>query len=479
MANRTQGKNDKGIEERARHVKVTLINPPAPQVETFSLLGITVPPLGLAYLAAVLENNGHSVRIIDAPALNLSLLQIRRELERDQPDVIGVTSTTPTIYEALAVVRTARKVCPNAVTVVGGPHASFFATETLKGCRELDVVCKGEGEKTMLELAQAVERKESLSNVKGIVFHSGDNIMETTPQPWIKDLDSLPFPARHLLPMDRYTILGKKSVIGNIISSRGCPFNCAFCASSLLFGRIFRARSPKNVVDEIEQLVHDYRPETIEFSDDLFTLDKKRTEAICDEIERRGLDISWACSSRVDTISRALLQRMKRAGCMLIYYGVESGSQRVLNLMKKRISIEQIVKAIKWTKEVGIEALASFIIGFPGETREDVEKTIAFAKKLDTDYAQFSFATPYPGTELYRLAKERGLLLTENWSHYTAGRPIIAIDNSISQDDLTKLLTKAYQSFYLSPKLLLRHLLKCHLSLFFKAVQWGFCNLFR
>jgi anaerobic magnesium-protoporphyrin IX monomethyl ester cyclase len=406
------------------------------------------------------------------------LPQIERELERSQPDIIGVTSTTPTIYEALSVIRIAKKACPNAVTVLGGPHASFLAAETLKECRELDVVCKGEGEKTMLELAHAVERKESLSNVKGIVLRSDENIIETAPQPWIKDLDSLPFPARHLLPMDKYTILGKKSTIGNIISSRGCPFHCTFCESSLLFGRVFRARSPKNVVDEMEQLINQYRPKTIEFSDDLFTLNMKRTETICDEIKRRGLDISWACSSRVDTVSRSLLRKMKRAGCILIYYGVESGSQRVLNLMKKHIKIEQIVRAIKWTKEAGIETLASFIIGFPGETRKDIEETIAFAKSLDVDYAQFSFATPYPGTELYRMAKEKGLLLTEDWSQYTAGKPIIAVDSS-TKDDLTKLLRKAYQKFYLSPKLLLRHLSKCRFSFLFKVVQWGFLNLLR
>jgi anaerobic magnesium-protoporphyrin IX monomethyl ester cyclase len=298
------------------------------------------------------------------------------------------------------------------------------------------------------------------------------------PQPWIKDLDSLPFPARHLLPMDKYTILGKKSTIGNIISSRGCPFYCTFCESSLLFGRMFRARSPKNVVDEMKQLINEYHPKTIEFSDDLFTLNMKRTETICDEIRRRGLDIPWACSSRVDTVSRSLLRKMKKAGCILIYYGVESGSQRVLNLMRKHIKIEQIIKAIKWTKEVGIEILASFIIGFPGETREDMQKTIAFAKRLDVDYAQFSFATPYPGTELYQMAKEKGLLLTEDWSQYTAGKPVIAVDNS-TKDDLTKLLKKAYQKFYLSPKLLLRHLSKRRFSLFFKVIQWSFQNLLK
>lgn len=451
-------------------MKVSLVNPLAPQIESSVVLGITVPPLGLAYIAAVLEENGHAVRIIDAQALGISLPQIKREIEKDQPDVVGVTSTTPTVREALSTIRTAKEACPNAITVMGGPHVSFLPTETLQKCEQLDVACVGEGEQTMLELAQTIERRTSLSNVRGIVYRSGDHIVKTPPQPLIDDLDSLPFPARHLLPMDKYTILGKKSIIGHLITSRGCPFNCTFCASSLLFGKRFRGRSPKNVVDEIEQVVSEYNPGSIEFSDDEFTLDRKRAEGICDEIKRRGLSILWACSSRVDTVSRDLLRKMKEAGCFLIYYGVESGCQRILNLMRKGTRIKQVIDAIRWTKEVGIETLASYIIGFPGETKKEIEKTITFAKRLNTDYAQFSLATPYPGTELYDSAKEKSFLLTEDWSQYTAGKPII-LNNDCSKEDLMRLLTKAYKSFYLSPRILLRHLRKRHLPLILRAIR--------
>jgi radical SAM superfamily enzyme YgiQ (UPF0313 family) len=451
-------------------MNVTLINPPAPHIETSSVLGITVPPLGLAYLAAVLEKEGHSVRIIDAQALGISQPQIKREIAKDQPDILGVTSTTASIWEALAIVKAARETCPGAITVLGGPHATFLPTEVLRKCPQLDVVCVGEGERTILELAQTIKRKETLSSVRGIVYRSGDQIVKTSPQPLIDDLDFLPFPARHLLPMNRYTILGEKAIIGHIMSSRGCPFNCTFCASSFLFGKKFRGRSPRNVVDEIEEVVSQYNPQSIEFSDDEFTLDRKRVEGICEEIKRRSLSIPWACSSRVDTISRELLRRMKEAGCTLIYYGVESGSQRILNLMRKGTTIKQAIDAIRWTKEVGIETLASYILGFPGETKKDIEKTITFAKKLNTDYAQFSLATPYPGTELYESAKKKGLLLTEDWTWYTAGKPII-LTSDCTKEDLMRLLTKAYRSFYLSPGILLRHLRKRHLPLILRAIR--------
>ena len=452
------------------NMNATLINPPAPHVELSSVLGITVPPLGLAYLAAVLEGDGHSVKIIDAQALGIRLPQIKHEIKKYQPDIVGVTSTTPTIREALTTIETVKEACPDAITVMGGPHVTFLPAETLRGCPQLDVVCVGEGERTMLELARAIERKADLNSVKGIAYRSGDHIVETPPRPLVDDLDSLPFPARRLLPMNKYAILGKTSIIGHIMTSRGCPFNCTFCASSLLFGKRFRGRSPKHVVDEIEQIVSEYNPASIEFSDDEFTLDRRRVEGICDEIRRRGLDILWACSSRVDTVSRELLRKMKAAGCFLIYYGVESGCQRILNLMRKGIRIGQVIDAIRWTKEVGIETLASYILGFPGETKEDIKKTITFAKRLSTDYAQFSLATPYPGTELYHSAEEKGLLLIEDWSQYTAGKPI-TLNNECSKEDLRRLLRKAYGSFYLSPTVLLRHLRKRHLPLILAAIR--------
>ena len=408
-------------------------------------------------------------------ALGSSLSSIEHEVAKDEPRIIGVTSTTPTIQDALMVVEAVKRTCPNAVTLMGGPHATFVPSETLRKCSQLDIVCVGEGERTIHELAQAVEGKASLSNVRGIVYRSGNHIAEAPPQLLINDLDSLPFPARHLLPMSRYTILGKKATIGHVITSRGCPFNCIFCASSLLFGRKFRARSPKNVIDEVEEVVSDYDPDTLEFTDDLFTLNHRRVEAICDEMKTRRLDVPWACSSRVDTVSRELLLKMREAGCTFIFYGVESGSQRTLNQMRKGITIKQIEDAVRWAKEVGIETLASFIIGWPNETIDDIKNTLAFAKRLDTDYAQFSFATPYPGTELYNLAKKERLLLTENWSEYTAARPII-YTGECSTEELARSLLQAYKSYYLSPRILLRNLRKGRASLLLQAVRLSLHN---
>ncbi|MEM1674771.1 MAG: cobalamin-dependent protein [Candidatus Bathyarchaeia archaeon] len=229
-------------------MRVTLINPPSQNVELLNI-GIKAPPLGLAYLASVLEKNGCEVKIIDALALGLSLSQVRGALNMDQPDIIGITASTPMIYDAYNVARVAKEVCPNSTVVLGGPHPTFLPMETLKECPSADIVCIGEGEETMVELTEAIRRKADLSRVRGIAFRTSDGkIVKTEPRPLIKDLDSLPFPAWHLLPMDKYTVLGKKTVICHVMSSRGCPFHCIFCSSSRIFGRKHRARSAKNVL---------------------------------------------------------------------------------------------------------------------------------------------------------------------------------------------------------------------------------------
>ncbi|MEM1587253.1 MAG: radical SAM protein [Candidatus Bathyarchaeia archaeon] len=437
-------------------MKVILINPPSQNAELLSI-GIKAPPLGLAYLASVLERCRYEVKIIDAPALGLSVPQIMGTLSKEQPEIIGITASTPMIFDAYRVARAAKEVCPNSTVVLGGPHPTFLPIETLQECSAADIVCIGEGEETIVEIAEALRRRTNLSNVRGIAFRTTDGrIVKTEPRPLIKDLDSLPFPAWHLLPMDKYTVLGRKAIVCHIMSSRGCPFHCIFCSSSRVFGKKYRARSAKNVVDEIEFLVSKYNPENIEFSDDEFTLNQKRVMEICDEIKKRKIDITWACGSRVDTVSRDLLRKMKEAGCSFLYYGVESASQRILNFIKKGITLEQIKRAIMFTKEAGIKMMGSFIVGFPDETREEIKSTLSFPKKLKIDYVQFTIATPYPGTELYEMVKRDGLLLTEDWSQYTTLRPVIALKN-ISVRELQNLIKRAYISFYLSPKTLVEN----------------------
>ncbi|HDI46267.1 MAG TPA: radical SAM protein, partial [Candidatus Methanomethylia archaeon] len=310
----------------------------------------------------------------------------------------------------------------------------------------------------------------SLKEIKGIAFRDEGKVIVTPPRPLIQNLDEIPFPARHLLPMDKYTVLGQQTVIGHVMSSRGCPFRCIFCSSSRIFGRVWRGRSPKNVVDEIEELCDKWKAKHIEFADDTFTLNMKRAEEISKEIIRRGLDIFWACGARVDTLRRELVQWMKKAGCHVIYIGVESGSQRILNLLKKGIRLEQVIKAVKWLKEAGMEITASYVIGTPGETKEEVERTIKFAVKLDTDFAQFTAMTPYPGTEVYEYAKREGLLLTNDWSKFTTIKPVMRT-KELSAEEIEKLVSRAYRKFYLRPKFLWRQLKKGRLPLIFLVLK--------
>jgi magnesium-protoporphyrin IX monomethyl ester (oxidative) cyclase len=461
-------------------MRVLLVNPPAPSVESFANAGINAPPLGLAYIASVLERAGHKVEILDCQALGLRLDQVKEEIRVRQPQVVGVTSTTPTIYSVLEIVKAAKEVDGGVTTVIGGPHASFTPRETLSSSGELDFVVIGEGEYTMLRLLDALAEDGSLEKVEGIAFRKergkgngngngkGGEILETARRPYIEDLDSLPFPARHLLPMDKYRILGRNLTVIHVVSSRGCPFRCIFCSSSALFGKKFRARSVGNVIAEIEDALTRYKTRNVEFMDDTFTFNRGRVLEFCEEVKRRGLDISWGCSSRVDTITKDMMEKMREAGCSIIFFGVESASQRTLNLIGKGVTVDRAVKVIKWAKDVGIETLASFVIGFPWETIEDMKNTIRFAKKLKPDFVEFSVATPYPGTPLYDLAKERGLLEVEDWSKYTTIKPVMKGEN-FSIKDVRRLMLLSYGKFYLNPSFLINQVRKGR-RIFFNAI---------
>jgi radical SAM superfamily enzyme YgiQ (UPF0313 family) len=446
------------------YLKVALVNPPTTAtLETISKLGLKAPPLGLAYIAATLEREGVDVTIIDATVSDMSHQGLGEVLQKTHPDVIGVTSTTPTIYDAMKTVMIAKENCPDSVTVMGGCHITFTPVETMAGCPHLDVGVIGEGEATMPDLLKAVEGKKPLSEVDGIVYRRGEEIIRNRPRRLIENLDEIPFPARHLLPLSRYTVLGERTPLGNIITSRGCPFQCIFCSSSQFYGRRFRARSPENVVDEMEELVTRYGIRSIEIVDDTFTADKKRAERIAEEIIHRGLDIYWTCGSRADLITRDLLHLFKKAGCVLFYLGVESGSERVLKALKKGITLEQVRTAIKWAKEAGVEILGSFIIGTPGETKEDVMKTIEFARASGIDFAQFTAMTPYPGTEIYEMARRDGLLITDDWSRFTTMKPVIRT-KELSAEDIRVSVSLAYRRFYLRGSFILRQLLRGRLK---------------
>ncbi|WP_309492288.1 B12-binding domain-containing radical SAM protein [Candidatus Hecatella orcuttiae] len=443
-------------------MRVLLVQPPTPlEVETLSSIDMVAPSMGLAYLAAVLEQHGYAVEILDAPALQVTHEQLPRELERRKPDLVGVTATTAVIGSALKTAETAKAVLPEATVVLGGAHLTFTQETTMSLCPSVDVGVVGEGEYTLLELVQTLEKGGSLKDVKGIIYREDGRLVKTPPRPLIANLDELPFPARHLLPMDQYRAFGKKRILGTIFTSRGCPFSCIFCSSSLLFGKKFRARSPKNVVDEIEQFQREYNSKFVEIIDDIFILDRKRAEAICRELMERNLGTVWVCSARIDLMTKELMQMLRKAGCVMIYYGVESGVQRVVDLMKKGIKVDHAFKVIQWARELGMESVASFVVGIPGETWEEAVQTIKFAKKLNAEYAQFAIATPFPGTELYEMAKREGLLLTEDWSQYTVLKPVMRT-RELSAEQLKKLIRKCYLEYYLRPRIMWNYIRRGH-----------------
>jgi len=434
-------------------MKICLISPPYNSAVK-SVVGVSSPPLGLAYIASVLRQS-HEVKIIDPNILNYTIGDVEEELRSFNPDVVGITSVTPSIYEAYKVAETAKKVREDCIVVLGGPHATFMPRETMEECKYIDIIVRGEGEETTKELIENIEKGAPLNGVKGITFRKKNGIIDTEPRPFIKNIDDIPFPSRDLLPMHLYKFNGVKYT--TMLTSRGCPFKCSFCSSSRLFGGYWRGRSPENVLEEMKTVYEEYGIRNIEFMDDTFTLNQERAEKICDEIIKQGWDISWGASSRVDTLSKRLVEKMKKAGCWILFLGIESGSQKILDAIGKRITLEQVKKAVKILKDAGIQVLGSFIIGFLQDTKETIKETIKFAKSLNLDYAEFSILTPYPGTPIFDYAKKNNMLLTENWSKYTAIEPIVKIEGA-SEKEIKTLFQKSYITFYLRPRIVMEWL---------------------
>jgi anaerobic magnesium-protoporphyrin IX monomethyl ester cyclase len=430
-------------------------------------LGFITPPLNLMYLAAALEKESFSVKIIDDDLLQRGYYKFAELAAKLNPRIIGVTATTSTIKTALNYLEAVKKILPESLTVIGGPHTTFMPLETLRDSNALDIVVLGEGEETLVDLANNYHPGENneryLCKVMGIAYRDKNNwekkkgnLKLTQPRPLIKNLDSLPFPARHLVPFESYGV--SKNQSGGIVTSRGCVYSCGYCSSSLIMGKKFRSRSPDNVVDEIEELVYRYNIRDMAFMDDTFMLNKTRAHKIAYEIKARDLDVSFIASSRVDMVNKNLLSNLRNAGMNTLYYGVESGSQRVLNLMKKGITLKLAESAVKSAKKVGLDVLASFIIGYPGETEEEIDKTIDFSIKLNPDYSQYSILTPFPGTPIYHDLKNKGLIDTENWGKYTVMKPVLKYEKmGLTNKLVERKLAQAYLKFYTRPKYLLKH----------------------
>lgn len=423
-------------------MKWLLVEPPALSAVRNAIGAVGIP--SSAYLAPIVREEGEEVQIEDAPTMDHSLDDVKKKIRSLDPDYVGITAMTSTVPSAYNVAKATKEFDSDTKVIMGGIHPTFMPKRTLKECSAVDVVVRGEGEETIRELA----RGQDWANVKGITYREGDEIVENEERGLIEDLDDLPFPAYDLVPMNRYKVGGVK--YSTIMSSRGCPFNCIFCSSSRIFGREWRGKSPERVLEQLKLLAHDFDVHEVEFLDDTFTLNRVRAERICDLITGEGLNISWSCSSRVDTIDKSLAEKLKEAGCHTVYLGIESGVQKVLDTLKKGITIEQVENAVKAVRDAGMNTVGSFILGIPSETRKQMEKTVDFAKELDLTLAQFTIFTPYPGTEAWGMAEEKNLLLTRDWSKYSTLDPVIK-HPEMKSEELKNFLRKAYISFYLRP----------------------------
>lgn len=435
-------------------MKITLINPPyPPSVHSHP----PFIPLGLGYLGAVAEKAGHQVTIIDCQAEKLTYETFTARITQTPSDIIGVTATTLLYKSAMKLITIAKQAQPNAITILGGSHGSFLDEDALREYPSLDIVVRREGENTFIELLEKIQAQASLANVLGITYRNGDKIVRTADRPLIEDLDSIPFPAHHLMPLESFKRDGK--ILFPLISSRGCVFWCDFCSTVRMFGRGYRWRSPKNVVDEM-QLIHDeYGVKQVTFYDDAFTVDRKRVIQICDELHARKLDMMWDCGTRVDMVDRELLQTMRNAGCFAVWLGVESGSEAILGAMNKSIKLDQTRRAYKTAHEVGLMTIANVVLGFPGETEKTAKETIRFLKELNPDDVGFYVATPYPGTPMYEEVKKNGWLRITDFDKYDTAGPTFETP-SLSMEALAKLRYKAYQDFYLRPSYVLRMMRK-------------------
>ena len=447
-------------------MNVILINPCFNRYAGIKGHGGLSAPLNLAYLASYLRSHrpDAKVTILDAEAYDLSHEETVEKAMTIKSDLLGITTTTPSFDVIGELSHRIHHKMPALPIILGGPHATGSPEECAL-TRGINAVVLGEGEVTFLDIYDAVKDERILGKIPGICLKVNGSVNYTDKRSLIKDLDALPLPARDLLPMHLYYSPPTKSLseerVANIISSRGCPFHCTYCLSDMMWERKYRQRSPENVVNEIEQLINVYGVMEFNFNDDLFTANKKRLIKFCDLLIEKELNIKWICMSRADYIEPDILRLMKKAGCGKIAMGLESGSEKVLKVMKKPIDLSRSIEAVREIKKAGIKVGVSFVIGHVGETGETIKETIKLAKKCNPDTIAFFQASPYPGTEFYSMVKEAGYLRSGlKWADFAIVSNTISTVNlpDLPAEKIHKWVKKAYRSFYLSPRFIFSRL---------------------
>jgi len=419
-----------------------------------------LPPLGLLYIAGYLTaHTDHEVAVLDANLEDLSYDAIEERIRQYKPDIVGISAYTLTLLDTIEIAHRVKLVNPETFVVIGGPHAFIYPAQTAM-LSHIDAVIPGEGEVVFTELVEAVAKRTPLERVSGLYLNKQGQLSATPTRSIIKNLDTLPFPARKLVPLEAYKFVADTSTFSTtMISSRGCRFKCTFCDVPF---RSIRARTPSNVVDEISECTEMGYKE-IHFYDDNFNFSEERVEAISKEIITRGIRVRFSIRARVDKINPHMLQSLYRAGCRRINYGVEAGDNETLKYLKKGITTEMVRNAVKLTKEAGIEVATYFILGIPVRPKDVSLQTIDFAIELDPDYAQFMYMVLLPGTEIYANAIKSGSI--NDFYLDFATRPMSIPykaywENPLSYEEAQNLTKLACKRFYLRPAYMWKHLRK-------------------
>jgi len=445
-------------------MKICLINPQITLEERYNPIikegGGKQAPLGICYLAAVLKKNNIPVSIIDAEAENLGSSDILKRLEKFKCDFVGITSSTVAFPKSLELAKKIKYSNKDISTAIGGPHVSALPQETLKhDCFDVGII--GEGEYTFLELVQALSNKKNYENINGLVIKKNGKIIKTKSRGPIENLDELPYPARELLsdknlynpPPMNYL---KKPVL-SIMTSRGCPNKCTFCDHGV-FGNKFRGHSAKRIIDEIKMLIKDFNAKEISIVDDNFTVDKERVFEFCRLLKKNKINIPWNARVSENTVTKKMLKVMQETGCWYIEIGIETGSPRVLKDIKKGTTLEKIAGIVKYANKIGIEVKGFFIIGNPTETKESIEQTIKFAKKIPLTDIVTAIFTPFPNTEAYEQAKKHGKIIhQQDWAKYSGWR-ITFLPKGLTEQELRDYWKRMYREFYFRPSVIWSHM---------------------
>lgn len=434
--------------------KILLLSPP--YIDLYGKLESAAGryfPLGLGYIASYLQKYGkHDVQMFEPEAQGLSSADILQIITSFKPDIVGLTCSTPNFHRAIDLARLVRK-HSKAKTVLGGVHASALPDFIMQHYSDLiDCVVVGEGEVTMFELVAAFESEQEVDKVNGIVFNKNDKIITTPPRALIDNLDILPFPARDLIPQSLFhpnLHNARHKRCFSILTSRGCPYNCSFCASRIVSGKKYRTHSPEYVLEEMTLLKQKYNAQQLLITDDTFTIDHERLEKICRGMIDGKLNLEWFCFSQVNVVNREILKMMKKAGCYSIGFGIESADPETLKKMGKPIKPEHAIETVKLANELGLKTQAFYVLGMYGETEQQMKRTIEFANKVDSTLAFFNMLVPYPGTKDFNDFFANTPLNNINWSDFVAiGESCVLKNSTVPAKQIEQLIASANKDYY-------------------------------